>query len=105
MLYGPSQVAAGREFEIAISVPTIAAGGVRLDVLYDSSKLQALGAEGMPGRITLAVSGTTTVRFRAIEGQSGPTQISIGNISPAPGGGANAPQLAAPPPMAINVTP
>ena len=105
VVYGPSQVQAGREFEIAISVPPSATGGVRLDVLYDSSKLQALGAEGMPGRVALAVSGTTTVRFRAIEGQSGPTQISIGNISPAPGGGANASQVAAPPPLAINVTP
>ena len=74
-------------------------------MLYDSSKLQALGIEGMAGRVTLAVSGTTTVRFRAIEGQSGPTQISIGNISPAPGAGADAAQLAAPAPVAINVTP
>jgi general secretion pathway protein D len=105
MLSGPPQVQAGREFAVAISVPPSATGGVRLDVIYDSSKLQALGVEGMSGRLPLAVSGTTTVRFRAIEGQSGPTQVSIGSISPAPGGGANAPQLTAPAPLAINVTP
>ena len=105
MLSGPPQVQMGREFAVAISVPPGASGGVRLEVLYDSSKLQALGLEGMPGRLPLAVSGTATVRFRAIEGKSGPTQVSIGNISPAPGGGANAVQFSAPAPIAINVTP
>lgn len=105
MLSGPPQVQAGSEFAVTISVPPSAPGGVRMEVLYDSGKLQALGAEGMPGRVSLAVAGTTAVRFRAIEGQSGPTQISIGNISPVPGGDANIPPLAAPAPVSINVTP
>jgi general secretion pathway protein D len=104
-LSGPLQVQAGGEFAVAISVPPSATGGVRLEVLYDSNKLRALGLEGTPGRVQLTTSGTTTVRFRAIEGQSGATQVSIGNISPAPGGGASSPPLVAPAPLAINVTP
>jgi general secretion pathway protein D len=104
-LSGPPEVQAGGEFAVTISAPADAPGGVRLDVLYDSSRLQALDLEGMPGRVPLAVSGTTTVRFRAVEGQSGPTQVSVGNLAPAPGAGAGAAPLAAPPPVAINVVP
>ncbi|MBC8007535.1 MAG: general secretion pathway protein GspD [Prolixibacteraceae bacterium] len=104
MLSAPPQVQAGREFAIAISVPP-GSGSVRLEVRYDGARLQALGGEGLPGRIPLAVSGTTTIRFRAVEGQSGATQISIGNLVTAPGGGADVPQLTAPAPVAINIVP
>jgi general secretion pathway protein D len=104
-LSAPAQVQAGSEFAVAISVPPSTPGSVRFDLVYDSSKLQAIGAEGTPGRAQLAVSGTATVRFRALEGQSGSTQVSIGNISAAAGGAADAPQLVAPAPVEINITP
>jgi hypothetical protein len=75
LLSAPPQVQAGREFAVAISVPPSATGGVRLEVLYDSSKLQVLGVEGMPGRVQLAVSGTTTTG-----GLSGSTTVVVANM-------------------------
>ena len=50
-------------------------------------------------------ASTTTVRFRALPGQSGAAQISIEDIVPASGGGANAPKLTAPAPATITLTP
>ena len=105
LLSVPAQVQAGREFAVAISVPPGAPGNVPLELIYDSGKLQALGAEGPPGRVQLAVSGTATVRFRALEGQSGPAQISIGNITASSGGATDASQLIAPAPVQVNVIP
>jgi general secretion pathway protein D len=102
-LSAPSQVRAGSEFSIAVSMPPGTSGSVRLDLLYDSGKLLALGAEGTPGRISLNVAGPTTVRFRALEGQSGAAQITAGNISPAPGPNASPASISAPAPLTIDI--
>jgi general secretion pathway protein D len=102
VLAAPTQAQAGREFAVAISVPPGGPGTVRLDLLYDRTKLQAVGAppDGN-GRMTLTLSGTTTIRFRALEGQSGPAEISLANVSSGDGG----PNLITPQPVTVNVTP
>ncbi len=104
-LSAPEQVKAGSEFAVAISLPPNSAGSVRLDLQYDSAKFAALDPQPTPGRIQLTIAGPTTVRLRALEGQAGPARVSIGNVIPAPGEGGNAPPLAAPAPVTINVTP
>jgi hypothetical protein len=78
---------------------------VRVDLLYDNGKLLALGAQGTPGRLQLTVSAPATVRFRALAGQSGATQISAGNIIPAPGSSPDAARVAPPAPVIIDITP
>jgi general secretion pathway protein D len=105
MLSAPPQIQAGSEFLVSVSLPPNTPGSVRLDLLYDSGKLLAIGAEGTPGRVQLTVSGTATVRFRALAGQTGAAQISAGNIIPAPGTSPDAAGIAAPAPVVINVTP
>jgi general secretion pathway protein D len=104
LLSVPLQAQAGREFAVAVSVPPGVAGNVRLDLVYDAGRLQAVGIEGTPGRAQLVVSGTTAVRFQALEGQIGPTQISVANISAVGLGGENIP-LSAPVPVTVNITP
>ena len=103
-LSAPQQVQAGSEFAVTVSIPPGVAGSVQLELLYDTSRLQAVGVAGVPGRVPLAVSGSSAVRFRALEGQSGPTQVSVGNIS-ATGPSAENVALAAPAPLVVNVTP
>jgi hypothetical protein len=63
----------------------------------------ALGAEGTPGRVSLSVAGPTTVRFRALEGQSGAAQITAGNISSAPGPNAPPAPISAPAALTIDI--
>jgi len=104
LLSVPLQAQAGREFAVAVSVPPGVAGNVRLDLVYDAARLQAVGIEGTPGRAQLVVSGTTAVRFQALEGQVGPTQISVANISAVGLGGENI-ALSAPVPVTVNITP
>jgi hypothetical protein len=104
LLSVPLQAQAGREFAAAVSVPPGVAGNVRLDLVYDAARLQAVGIEGTPGRAQLVVSGTTAVRFLALEGQVGPTQISVANISAVGLGGENI-ALSAPVPVTVNITP
>lgn len=104
LLSAPLQAQAGREFAVAVSVPPGIAGSVQVELAYDSTRLQALGADGQPGRVQLMVSGTTSLRFRALEGQSGPAQISIGSASAAgPAGESIA--VAAPAPVTVVITP
>jgi general secretion pathway protein D len=105
MMTGPAQIQAGNEFAVAISMPPSTPGSVRLDLLYDSSKLLALGAGATAGRVQLTLAGPTTIRFRALEGQSGAAQISIGHIIPAPGAPPDAAQVIAPAPLVVTVTP
>jgi len=105
MLSAPPQIQAGSEFPVSVSLPPNTPGSVRLDLLYDGGKLLAIGTEGTPGRVQLTVSGTATVRFRALAGQSGAAQISAGNIIPGPGTSSDAAGIAAPAPVVINVTP
>jgi hypothetical protein len=104
LLSVPLQAQAGREFAAAVSVPPGVAGNVRLDLVYDAARLQAVGIEGTPGRAQLVVSGTTAVRFLALEGQVGPTQISVANISAVGLGGENI-ALSTPVPVTVNITP
>src|SRR6185436_14132475 len=102
-LSAPSQVRAGSDFAVAVSMPPGTSGSVRLDLVYDSAKLLALGAEGTPGRVSINVAGPTTVRFRALEGQSGSAQITVGSIIPAAGANAAAAPISAPAPLTIDI--
>ncbi|MEO8163813.1 MAG: secretin N-terminal domain-containing protein, partial [Betaproteobacteria bacterium] len=105
LLSAPQQVKAGSEFAVSIALPPNTPGGVRMDLQYDNAKLAAVDAQPTPGRIQLAVSGPTTVRLRALEGQSGPARISISNVIPAPGEGSEASRPVAPAPVVVTVTP
>jgi len=104
LLSAPLQAQAGREFAVAVSAPPGIARSVQLDLVYDAAKLKAVGVEGAPGRVQLAVSGTTAVRFYALEGQVGPAQISVANISAVGLGGENI-AVSAPLPVTVNITP
>jgi len=107
LLSAPVQVQAGREFAVAVSVPPGIAGNVRVDLVYDAGRLQAVGIEGAPGRVPLAITGMNVVRFLALEGQTGPARISVDNISAvgAVGAGGETIALSAPVPVTINITP
>jgi hypothetical protein len=101
LLSAPLQAQAGREFAVAISVPPDRSGSAQLDLFYDRTRLQPVGVPtDNAGQLPLTVSGTVTVRFKALEGRSGPAQLSVGNVS-APDGA----PLVAPPPLTVNVTP
>jgi general secretion pathway protein D len=104
LLAAPPQVQAGREFGVGVATPP-GVSGVQLELLYDPARLQAVGTEGTPGRVQVTVSGTTSVRLRALEGQSGPAQVSVGSISTGTTPGGEAVQLAAPAPVTVNVVP
>jgi len=107
LLSAPVQAQAGREFAVAVSVPPGIAGNVRVDLVYDAGRLRAVGVDGAPGRVQLAVTGMTTVRFQALEGQAGPARISVDNISAvgAVGAGGETIALSAPVPVTVNITP
>ncbi|HZP92632.1 MAG TPA: tetratricopeptide repeat protein [Burkholderiales bacterium] len=105
LLSAPLQAPAGSDFAVAVSVPTGTTGAVQVDLLYDPGKLAAVGAQGSPGRVPLEVSGTASVRFHALPGQSGPAQISIGSISGGAGPAGEPVQLTAPAPVTVNITP
>jgi hypothetical protein len=79
------------------------AGSVRFDLTYDSSKLQAVGVPqgAAEGRIPLQVSGTSTIRFRALEGQSGSAMIAVENASTMSVGGD---EIAVDPPLPVEIT-
>ena len=106
VLSAPLQAQAGREFAVAVSAPPGIARSVKLELNYDSARLQAVGVPetAAAGRIPLQVSGTTVVRFRAIEGQSGMARISVANIS-AVGPGGDSVAISAPVPVEISITP
>ena len=107
LLSAPVQAQAGREFAVAVSVPPGVAGNVRVDLVYDAGRLQAVGIEGSPGRVPLAITGMNVVRFLALEGQMGPARISVDNISAvgAVGAGGETIALSAPAPVTVNITP
>jgi general secretion pathway protein D len=107
LLSAPMQAQAGREFAVAISVPPGVAGNVRVDLVYDAAKVQAVGAEGTPGRVQLVVTGMSTIRFRALEGQSGPARIAVDNLAAdgAVGAGGESVALSPPAPVIVNITP
>ena len=102
MLSAPLQAQAGGEFAVALSAPPGASGSVQLELLYDAAMLEAVGRPDPRGRISLNFTGTATVRFRAIEGQSGPAQIAVGSVSATSAGGDDI-ALAAPAPVEIDV--
>ena len=104
LLSAPSQVQVERDFTVIVSFPPGVAGNVQLELLYDATKLQAVGAEGTPGRAQLAIAGTQAVHFRALKGQSGVAQVSVGNIFSIGSGGESVP-IAAPGAVVVNITP
>jgi general secretion pathway protein D len=105
LLSAPPQVQAGREFAAAISIPPGLAGSVQLELTYDTARVQAVGIEAAAGRVALTVAGTATVRFRALEGQSGPAQIAVGNVQPATTPAGETIQFTPPAPVTVNVVP
>ena len=104
MLAAPPQVQAGRMFGVALAAPP-GITGVQVELVFDSVKLQAVGAEGTPGRVQVAVAGTTTVRLRALEGQSGQAQVEVGHISAGTTSAGESIQLNTPAPVTINIVP
>ena len=104
LLSAPVQVQAGREFAVAVSVTPGASANVGIEVVYDAAKLRAVGVEGAPGRAQLSVTGTTSIRFQALEGQAGPAQISVASISATNAAGENV-ALSPPAPVTVNITP
>ncbi|HKQ24965.1 MAG TPA: secretin N-terminal domain-containing protein [Burkholderiales bacterium] len=104
LLSAPLQAQAGREFALAVSVTPGAPVNVGIELVYDPAKLRAVGADGTPGRVQLSVAGTTAVRFQALEGQTGPAQISVASISATNAGGENV-TLSPPTPVTVNITP
>ena len=104
LLSAPVQVKAGSEFALTVSVPPGVADTVQLELLYDVARLQSVGVTGAPGRVQLAVSGSTTVRFLALPGQAGPAQISVGSIL-ATGAGGESIGLSAPMPVTVDIAP
>ena len=106
LLSAPLQAQAGREFAVAVSAPAGTSSNVQLELNYDSARLQAVGVPetAAAGRVPLQFSGTTVVRFRAIEGKSGMARISAASIS-AVGPGGDSVAISAPAPVEINITP
>jgi general secretion pathway protein D len=104
LLAAPSQVQAGRIFGVAVAAPP-GISGVQVELVFDSVKLQALGAEGTPGRVQVAVAGTTTVRLRAVEGQSGQAQVGVGYVSAGTTSAGEPIQLGTPAPVTVTITP
>lgn len=88
LLSAPLQAQAGREFAVVVSAPA-EAGNVQFELTYDNTRLQAIGVpQGtVAGRIPLQVSGTSTIRFRALEGQTGSVVIAVENASIVSAGG------------------
>jgi hypothetical protein len=105
LLSAPLQVQAGREFAVAVSLPPGATASLRVQLNYDSGKLEALDGEiAAPGVVALRVTRTATLRFRAASGNSGVAVISVGDISPADEGG-DVSNVMVPAPAQINITP
>jgi general secretion pathway protein D len=106
LISAPLQVQAGREFAVAVSVPPGVAGTVQAELNYDSARLRAIGVPepATAGSIVLQISGTSIVRFRAIEGQSGTARISLSNVAATGPGGSRVP-VSAPGPVEIGVSP
>ncbi|HUF20318.1 MAG TPA: tetratricopeptide repeat protein [Burkholderiales bacterium] len=104
LLSAPVQVQAGSEFALTVAVSPGVTGTVQLELLYDVTRLQSVGVTATPGRLQLALSGTSTVRFLALQGQPGPTQISVGNAV-AIGAGGESIGLSAPMPVTVSITP
>lgn len=102
-LSAPAQARAGEEFTVTISAPAAVVEPLQFLLEYDSSRLQVLGEEGVPGQLQMAMSGSAMVRFRPLPGRTGPARIAISKIAgtgerPAPG------QYLAPPPAQVTVT-
>jgi general secretion pathway protein D len=104
LLSAPVQVQAGSEFALTVSVPPGVANTVQLELVYDVARLQSVDVTGAPGRVQLALSGSTTVRFLALPGQAGPAQISVGSIV-AIGAGGESIGLSAPMPVTVAIAP
>jgi general secretion pathway protein D len=107
LISAPLQVQAGREFAVAVSVPPGVAGIVQAELNYDSARLRAVGVPepATAGSITLQISGTSIVRFRATEGQSGAAKITLSNVAATGPGGGSRVAISAPGPVDINIVP
>ncbi len=106
LISAPLQVQAGREFAVAVSVPPGVAGTVQADLNYDSARLRAVGVpeSATVGSISLQISGTSIVRFRAIEGQSGTAKVTLSNVA-AVGPGGSRLSVSAPGAVDISIVP
>lgn len=103
LLSAPLQVQAGNEFAVALSLPPGTTGDLEVLLNYDDGLLEAVGSdEPADGLIDVRVTGTATLRFRAREGGSGAATISIVDVAGVDG---DAPDVAVPAPVQINITP
>jgi general secretion pathway protein D len=105
LVAAPLAAKAGSEVMVSIGVPPgTAATGAGVELGYDPSQLQPIGAAvAAPGRLPIKVQGSASVRFKVL-GQQGRTQIRVDNVTGVDASG-NATAIAAPPPMDITITP
>lgn len=103
LLAAPLQAQAGREFAVALSAPPGVTGAMKVELTYDASRLEAVGTPG-GGTLTLQVTGTATVRFRALPGQTGAANLAVVNVD-AVGANGEEIDIDPPAPVQINVVP
>jgi general secretion pathway protein D len=105
LMAAPLAAKSGNEFLLSVGVPPgTSAVSARLELAYDPSQLEAIGAAvSAPGRLPLKVDGTASVRFKVLAPQ-GRAQVRAENLTGVDPSGANVP-MTAPPPVDITITP
>jgi hypothetical protein len=101
----PLAAKSGNEFLLSVGVPPgTSAVSARLELAYDPSQLEAIGAAvSAPGRLPLKVDGTASVRFKVLAPQ-GRAQVRAENLVGVDPGGATVPMMP-PAPVDITITP
>lgn len=105
LIAAPLAAKTGTEVLVSIGIPPgTSAVGARLDMSYDPSQLEPVGAAvSSPGRLPLKVDGSAAVRFKILT-QQGRAQIRVENVVGVDASGT--PMLLAPPaPLDVTITP
>jgi hypothetical protein len=102
----PLAARAGNEVLVSIGLPPgTPAVSARLDLAYDPSLLEPVGAAvSEPGRLPLKVDGSVSVRFKVLGQQGARAQVRAENVVGVDGNGASTPMLP-PGPVDIAITP
>jgi general secretion pathway protein D len=105
LMAAPLAAKSGNEFLLSVGVPPgTSAVSARLELAYDPSQLEAIGAAvSAPGRLPLKVDGTASVRFKVLAPQ-GRAQVRAENLVGVDPGGATVPMMP-PAPVDITITP
>lgn len=105
LMAAPLAAKTGNEFLVSVGLPPgTAAVSARLELAYDPSQLEPVGAAvSAPGRLPLKVDGTASVRFKVVA-QQGRAQLRAEQVVGLDAGGGSLPMLA-PAPVEITITP